>query len=179
MPARSLTSMPTLALAAVLVITGCDRPAMPTAPSAVHLATSQVRPFRLTVEGNANPDFSQGPCNVVNTEAGTGKALHLGKVTWTSSEVANFCVDPSNPGKAAVTGTMVVTAANGDQLTISYQSTVQGDFAAGTLTVTGTWTITGGTGRFSDASGSGTLTAAGSLAPPFDIAGEFVGGITY
>jgi len=100
-------------------------------------------------------------------------------VSWTSNEVANFCVDPSDPSLAAVTGTIVITAANGDQLTESYTSTVHADFAAGTLTATGDYQVAGGTGRFAGATGSGTLNVSGSLAPPFAVSGTYTGSIAY
>ena len=143
------------------------------------LVNSPPRPFRLTAEGNANPDFSQGPCAVLNTESGTGVALHLGRVSWTASEVGNFCIDPADPGLGTVSGEIVFTAANGDRLTANGQSTVQADFAGGTLTITGTFTITGGTGRFAGATGGGTITGGGSLLPPFAVATTFEGQISY
>ena len=117
-----------LSLVGVFAVAGCDqsRPlgVRSLGPDRVQVAVSRARPFRLTAEGNANPDFSQGPCNVLNTESGTGVALHLGKVTWTATEVADFCVDPANPGLATVSGQLVVTAANGDQLTMHGQSKI-------------------------------------------------------
>lgn len=151
----------------------------PLTPRSARADQSPSVPFRLELTGNANPDFSQGPCNVTNTETGTGTAEHMGKVTWSSTEVANFCVDPSNPTTAAVTGTMVITAANGDQVTQSYTTTVNADFGAGTLTATGSYQVTGGTGRFAGATGGGTVNVSGSLAPPFGVSGTFAGGIAY
>lgn len=171
--------------AALLLIAGtaCDR-ALPTesrltAASSVRADRSPSVPFRLELTGNANPDFSQGPCNVTNTETGTGVAEHMGRVSWSSTEVANFCVDPNNPATALVTGTMVITAANGDQVTQSYTTTVNADFGAGTLTAAGTYQVTGGTGRFSGATGGGTADVTGSLAPPFGVSGTFAGRIAY
>lgn len=170
-------------LVGILAVAGCDDNSLLGVPSLrpdrVQLVTSPARPFRLTAEGNANPDFSQGPCNVLNTESGTGVALHLGKVTWTATEVANFCVEPANPGFATASGQLVVTAANGDQLTASGLSTVRADFAGSTLTITGTFTITGGTGRFAGATGGGTITGSGSLLAPFEVAVIFEGQISY
>ena len=106
-------------------------------------------------------------------------AEHMGKVTWSSTEVANFCVDPSDPATALVTGTMIVTAANGDLVTQSYTTTVNADFGAGTLTATGNYVVTGGTGRFTGATGGGTVDVTGSLAPPFGVSGTFAGTIAY
>jgi hypothetical protein len=178
---RRLSPVLFLSLAGALV--GCDQSNPLGVPSPLSstalLAKKGARPFRATLEGNANPDFSQGPCNVSNTESGTGHALHLGKVTWSSTEVVNFCVDPEDPTLAAVSGQMVIIAANGDHLTLSYSTTVRADFSAGTLTASGTFTITGGTGRFADATGGGTLTATGSLVPPFEIAGTLAGEVSY
>ena len=176
------STLAALTVTAATALLACSDPVPPLGPThadARSAAQSPARPFRLTAEGNANPDFSQGPCNVLNTESGTGVALHLGRVTWTATEVANFCVDPANPGLGLATGQLVVTAANGDRLTANGQSTVQADFAGGTLTITGTFTITGGTGRFAGATGGGTITGGGSLLPPFAVATLFEGEISY
>ena len=78
-----------------------------------------------------------------------------------------------------MSGQLVVTAANGDQVTLSGESTVQADFTGGTLTITGTFTITGGTGRFASATGGGTVTGGASLLPPFAVATTFEGQISY
>lgn len=167
----------------LVAVTGCESVALTESPlsasSTRRADASPTVPFRLVLSGNANPDFSNGPCDVVNSESGTGVAEHLGLVSWTSNEVANFCVDPNDPSQAAVTGTIVITAANGDQLTESYTSTVHADFAAGTLTAAGDYQVTGGTGRFAGATGRGTLDVNGSLAPPFGVSGTYAGTIAY
>jgi hypothetical protein len=169
-----------LVLFAVLFGAGCEAaPTAPGAPGAARFQPAAARPFMFILTGNANPDFSQGPCHVTNLESGTGIALHMGQVTWSSEEVANFCVDPDDPGRAEVTGAFVITAANGDRLTGSYLSVVAADFAAGTLTAQGDYMITGGTGRFAGATGGGTLSVAGGLAEPFELEGAFVGTIVY
>ncbi|HEX6598534.1 MAG TPA: hypothetical protein VF034_04370 [Gemmatimonadaceae bacterium] len=175
---------PHFAATLLLILGVACEPDLPTASrmTASSAASSDRSPsvrFRLVLTGNANPDFSQGPCNVTNTESGTGIAEHMGKVTWSSTEVANFCVDPSDPATALVTGTMIVTAANGDLVTQSYTTTVNADFGAGTLTATGNYVVTGGTGRFTGATGGGTVDVTGSLAPPFGVSGTFAGTIAY
>lgn len=66
-------------------------------------------------------------------------------------------------------GTQTATAANGDTLTADVSGTVVLDFDEGTGLATGTWfpsfTVTGGTGRFANATGSFEGIA---INPPFD-----------
>ena len=76
---------------------------------------------------------------------GEGEATHLGRFRITSS----FNVTPP-PVRA--TGTAIWTASNGDQLLTSTAGTAVITFP--TATITETHTITGGTGRFADASGT-------------------------
>lgn len=177
---RDLPSGRWLSLVSLLLLFGCEPSASSLlGPGSVNFQQVIARPFRFTLTGNANPDFSQGPCNVVNVETGTGVAQHLGRVTWVSEEIANFCIDPNDPSLAEVTGALVITAANGDQLTGTYTTLVDADFGAGILTANGDFVITGGTGRFTDASGSGTISVTGSLLPPFAVEGMFLGEIIY
>jgi hypothetical protein len=84
----------------------------------------------------------------VNRE-GTGTATYLGKYT----EHATFQVDVRT---GSATGTATFTAANGDTLTASVvgQGTVTGPT---TRSIVEVYTITGGTGRFADATGTFTL----------------------
>ena len=80
---------------------------------------------------------------------GTGSATHLGRFTLS----ADFTVITAT-GNA--TGTAIWTAANGDQLRVSVVG--HGDIVVfPTVTITETHTITGGTGRFADASGAITI----------------------
>lgn len=183
MHGRYMHSMRMLAVAGITLITACDG-SDPTAaplfdPIPAQLSSVATRPLVVAITGHANPDFSLGPCNVINEEAGTGIGQHLGALSWTSEEVANFCVDPNDPERAEVTGAFTMTASNGDRITGTYVTVVLADFAAGTLTADGEFVITGGTGRFTEASGSGAVHVTGSLLPPFDVAGTFTGTITY
>ena len=96
----------------------------------------------------------QGPPNLVQNVFGEGIASHLGKSTFeaTSSVTVTF------PPPFKVTGSRTITAANGDKIftTFSGNSTpvVNGLNGADLQE-----TITGGTGRFADASGSFTTKA--------------------
>jgi hypothetical protein len=97
-------------------------------------------PFQGSAEGgivNATPD----PGGVVLTVAADGNATHLGK--FSREETILF-----NPGTGVLTGVIVFTAANGDQLF----GTVDGGFVS-TTEATGSYIFTGGTGRFQNASG--------------------------
>ena len=80
---------------------------------------------------------------------------HLGRTTWSE----NFTVTLTGATTFTTTGTATFVAANGDQLfaTQTGSGTSTGIGVGETIDVTNVYTITGGTGRFADA--SGTLTA--------------------
>jgi hypothetical protein len=83
------------------------------------------------------------PASRLLTAAATGQATHLGRFTRTET----LLVDQSN---GTFTGTLVFTAANGDQL----NADVEGHFTSPTgESAEGTYLFTGGTGRFQNASG--------------------------
>jgi hypothetical protein len=75
------------------------------------------------------------------TGSATGKATHLGRFTRTETITLDL-------NTFAFTGTLVFTAANGDQLSAD----VSGQFTSPTTAV-GTYSFTGGNGRFHNASG--------------------------
>ena len=106
-------------------------------------------PFQGSAEGaivGASPD----PDGVVLTVLAEGNATHLGR--FTREETILF-----NPATGALTGLIVFTAANGDQLF----GTVGGGFVSPT-SATGTYTLTGGTGRFQNASGEAAFSLSTS-----------------
>lgn len=76
----------------------------------------------------------------------TGTATHLGQFT----REERLFLNPDG----SFTGTMVFTAANGDELWLDFE----GAFTSPT-TAEGTYTFTGGTGRFEDATGEATFDA--------------------
>jgi hypothetical protein len=139
-------------------------------------AQEQSRPFRATLEGFANPMPTSDPCILVNDEHGTGHAQHLGRITWESQETVNLC---SNPEGADINGQIRITAANGDVLVADYEALGHLDFSANTVSASGTYVVSGGTGRFADASGGGAISAAGSLLPPFELVAGMIGDISY
>jgi hypothetical protein len=139
-------------------------------------ANPETRPFSVTLDGHASPVFQPDGCTIINDEQGTGRARHLGAISWQSHEVVNLC---TNPEGADVVGEFVLTAADGDQVFGTYQTLAHLDFGAGQVRALGGFQITGGTGRFVDASGQGIISAVGSLAPPFGVLGQMSGVIGY
>jgi len=121
-------------------------PNAPTSPSSAIGGTAATAarggselPFRGTLDATETEDGS------LHHLVGTGNATHLGRFTLTS----NFTVDTAT---ATASGTAAWTAANGDQLftTVTGHAVVTFPTAA----ITEIHTITGGTGRFAEASGS-------------------------
>jgi hypothetical protein len=81
--------------------------------------------------------------------AGTGTATHLGKTTFEVQATVNVLMQP-----AVVTGRATFTAANGDQFFTSFTGVTRPENGA----VIGNFVheVTGGTGRFSEITGSFT-----------------------
>ena len=92
-------------------------------------------------------------CASSATVVGTGAAAHMGPVTSSSTDCVNF--DPSTGLFSFSSTNIVLTASNGDQVFGTYQGTV--DASSGIGVITGSFTITGGTGRFLNASGGGAI----------------------
>jgi len=85
---------------------------------------------------------------------GEGDATHMGP-TILDSVIFGEAVPPGFPG--GQTGCAVITADNGDELHQVYDGgTATFDLATFTITGSGTWHWDGGTGRFANATGSGT-----------------------
>jgi hypothetical protein len=94
------------------------------------------------------------PPSLVQRVTGTGTASHLGESTFDA--ISNVTVNATPP--FAVSGTRTITAANGDQLFSTFTGTstpvINGMNGADLQDV-----ITGGTGRFANATGSFTTTS--------------------
>jgi len=110
-------------------------------------AVAAETPFKGTV--NADETVVPSPPTASLTRDGTGTATYLGRYT-------EHIVMTINLPTLASTGTATFTAANGDTLTATVigQATRTGPT---TLSIVEVYTITGGTGRFSDATGNFTL----------------------
>lgn len=122
------------------------------------VAKDPVRPFGGEAFG---ADVASAPTGVcagylqTDTISGQGEFLHLGMATFTMTHCTNL--DFATFSGTFELGVMTITAANGDMVFL----TEHGTFQAGPLPTptvshaTSWWTITGGTGRFEGATGSG------------------------
>ena len=122
------------------------------------------RAANVPFKGSANAEITgvlPGPTGVQMTAVGEGNATHLGKF-YREEQIL------LNPQTGAFTGGITFTAADGSQLT----ATLTGQFTSETTAV-GTYTFTGGTGRFADTAGSADFAATLSDAVHFTV--EFAG----
>ena len=120
-----------------------------------HAAGSTEVPFRahFEVRMSLTPDPACGGFSVSGT--GTGQATHMGHATLTVDECVNF---GREPGRVHVYGSLVLTAANGDELHVWVDKVGDPPGPSGDAHVAGPYVVTGGTGRFSGATGAGTTT---------------------
>jgi hypothetical protein len=130
---------------------GGEVPGAPTSPSSAigGPAVTEAKggselPFRGTLQSTERV-VSQDATSAVRHLDGTGNATHLGRFTLT----ADFTVQLATSN---ATGTAIWTAANGDQIFANVGG--HGEFVFPIVTITETHTITGGTGRFANASGT-------------------------
>lgn len=95
----------------------------------------------------------QGQPGLEGHFSGTGQATHLGAVQMLSAH----CVTSMQNGSTFISDSqMTLEAANGDRIFGQYTGFITRS-DAGVFTFEGTYFITGGTGRFVDASGTGAL----------------------
>jgi hypothetical protein len=102
--------------------------------------------FKGCLEGDVTITPLAPPFVSVLVEA-TGKATHLGKFTLEIPHVVNRAT------RTAI-GSYHFTAANGDTLSAAFTGQSTPTATPGVLAIVETATITGGTGRFADATGS-------------------------
>jgi hypothetical protein len=149
---------------------------------------SQTRPFHADLSGSLNPDSAPTACTgdaplALLDYFITGNATHMGQLNASQS---NLHHDDCNLNVA----TMLLTTGVSGQLIASNGDAVYytGDDAIDVFNfltgqgpngpITGTWTITGGTGRFEDASGTITINGIVDFAT-LSFTAEADGTITY
>jgi hypothetical protein len=114
---------------------------------------------RAAYDAVATPDAACGGLRVV--AVGTATGTELGNGSWNDTECAAFTADGIR-----ITGALTLTAANGDRLFVSYSALTAFPDATGAIHPAGTFTVTGGTGRFAQATGGGVLAADANVAAP-------------
>ena len=146
---RSLRRLVTLA--AILAVGLLATTAGPAAA-----ARQQSVPFTASIAGTLSPT-GPGPTGLPTFAlSGTGKSNPLGTVRHYNATVMITSGDLVN-GPISDVLTETLTAANGDTLTIVCQQVATlTSTGSGVIDGTDTWTVTGGTGRFRNATGSGT-----------------------
>ncbi len=126
-------------------------------PSA--MADAGSRPFAGSASGTVTFPLgteceNYGGLNVRTDSDATGRALHLGRTVLDGQHCT------PEMGVNTIAGELTLIAANGDKVYLDYAG-VNGPPDPVTLILVSEvdYVITGGTGRFADASGSGTMTA--------------------
>ncbi len=115
------------------------------------VASSSDRPFTATFVGHvAMPVPGQAVFD------GAGQANHMGRIGTDGLAFVTGLDESTCPGGLANVHVETLTAANGDTLTITSLD-VACPAAPGTFDGTGHWTVTGGTGRFANATGAGSF----------------------
>ena len=127
-------------ITSVIAVAGLTLPLMALAsPTTVPLKISAVTQEK----SGLNPDC---PSGFGGTTTGTGKSTHMGQI----SIAANDCITPADNHYAFI-GKLTITTANGDKISGSLVPT---DTVPVYSFSNATFQITGGTGRFSKASGN-------------------------
>jgi hypothetical protein len=139
---------------AVLLILASVLPA-----SAGHHQKSREVPIKGTVAGEHWVDQEPGPEGWTFFSSGEGQMSHLGRVDYDLEQRSAFEPDFT----VVSSGTITFTAANRDTLVVAQkvESLIVG--AGDGFTIRGTWTVVDGSGRFANATGSGTIEAVGDI----------------
>jgi len=94
------------------------------------------------------------------TITGSGHLQHFGETSFAA--LSSVTGSASCQGGFTADEQETYTAANGDKVFTSSNDVLCPTYT-NTFQITGSWTITGGTGRFEDASGTGTFHASGVM----------------
>ena len=107
-----------------------------------------------------NPVACSAPPFLQGTTVGTGTASHMGRVTLQSTD----CPTPGLTVFTFTGGKLVLTAANGDTLTADYSGALLPTSATSPVySLSGSYRLTGGSGRFSGATGAGILLGSSNI----------------
>jgi len=126
-------------------------------------ASANAVPFKASVSGTWT-----SPEEGLFIFAGTGNASHLGNITDNATQ------------NLPISSIETLTAANGDTLTLSDTQCLISSLSISVAEITCVWSVTGGTGRFSGATGSGTLDMILVFSPnPSSFTETWTGSIAY
>jgi len=121
-------------------------------------AESVCRPWHLDLSAQmTNPVYDENDILIYQDAAGSGRASHMGAI----DAVGMDYFYPPEDGKLMVDGDGIFTAPNGDQIFVNFDGSVI-DLETGEGV--GTYVVTGGTGRFANATGTADF-ASSFLAP--------------
>lgn len=109
-------------------------------------------PFKVACQTYPDPEFMED--HIVVTVLSDCKGTHLGKSHWDSVSIVDISQPPPPPPFTQI-GDMFFTAANGDQLIGTFSGLAVPNDKGG-FDYWGGYEISGGTGRFSNTTGSGT-----------------------
>lgn len=150
------------------------------APAAAnHGRSDQIVPFRAVItthdpaEPYPAPTCAGGSWDIQTS--GWAMTSHLGMAEWEQSHCTHF--DFVTFTGLTEGGRATMTAPNGDTLELAYVASFTADERYAYLTIE--WQITGGTGRFLHASGSGTGWGAGDYVVTLTTQTTWVGTLTY
>ena len=111
--------------------------------------------------GNGSGTFTMTPTGVSVT--GTGHFEHLGLTTISAT---GAITGVTTCGGFSATEQDAYTAANGDAVTLQVSNVYCATSGPNVFQVTGSFTVVGGTGRFADATGSGTISGTAVFLTP-------------
>jgi len=162
----NISTISAAALITAAIALGCDRSADLTAPSTFarsdRVAAQVVKqvPFKVTFNATSTADdVPEDDCLLTVEVHGTGPSTHLGRLTVDQSN----CAAPLGTTFAITDGEFTLTAANGDRIVGTYSGELV-PLAPPLFSIDGPFTITGGTGRFTGATGGGDVSGVQNLA---------------
>lgn len=177
------TSHVALAMLVAVLSIGCSQSSPLTGPSPVSIAGGSsglaVRATEVPFKGRLDGDFTFEPepapstFAVVKFTSVGGQATHLGQFSIDAPHRVNLATLP-----AEAAGTFRLTAADGDTLTATFSGLGTPAATPGVFSIVETATITGGTGRFTGATGNFVVERSVDLDALFTT-GSFDGVITY
>jgi hypothetical protein len=200
----SPTSMSALAVATVAsaFLVGCER--APVSELDTGIAAAEVaalntaahdRPFKASLEGVANFNMTgrENRCRTmdlpfITESAGSGTATNMGRFTWSTSHCTEMPTSPPPPYFVFERGRSTFVAANGDELYVEgtgEQNDPLDETDPEPMALVMYCTITGGTGRFANATGSFEMRGEVSMppggldAPDWPVHFEATGRISY